>query len=202
MQLELPVTLRTSYPNEVPQDQDILDRINLSRNANLVEGFTYRDNHSEEFPHKFSCEININNSNLWTFFKAFLLSFPEEIAVIYHHCDDEPTYSLYKDKFEILNILSVFEIEIVKDGFLELGIIHNTEDYLEEVFIKKGKYIQYWGMDFEKFKNIADSFSIHQIDDLNFIDEYPVTTEPLQIYMPETTVTSEVIKILDKQLLE
>ena len=131
-ELQLAPTIRTPRPDEVPQNQNILDKIKLRQTANIVEGFTLHNNSSHEQPFKFYSEINIDNSKLWDLFKAFLVQFPDEISFICNHIDAETaTFSPYKDKFEILNVISPYELELTQDGFLEFGIMFHANDYFE-----------------------------------------------------------------------
>jgi hypothetical protein len=200
-ELQLAPTIRTPHPNQVPQHQDTLDKIKLRQTANIVEGFTLRNNSSHEQPFKFYSEINIDNSKLWDLFKAFLAQFPDKISFIYNHIDAATaTFTPYKDKFEILNVISPYELELTQDGFLEFGIMFHSNVYFEEVFIKKAKYIQYWGVHLDKFNEIMNSFSIIQIDDLNFIDEFPLATESLQIHNADTISTDNLLRHLNETL--
>jgi hypothetical protein len=197
-QLELPPTIRTPHPDEVPQHQDILKRIQQRQTANIVEGFTLQENISHEQPFTFYCEINIDNSKLWRLFQAFLLQFPDEVYFIYGHKDDTtPICCPYKDKFEILNILSPYETELTQDGLLKFGIAFHADDYFEEVFIMPAKYIQYWGVNREQFLKLMQIFSLERIDGLNFIDEFPLVTEPLQMHNADTTPTNDLINYFE-----
>ena len=200
--LLLPPTIRTARPDEVPKDDKILNRIAERDHANIVEGYTLKLNPSDEYPFVFSAEINIDNNRLWLLFKTLILQLPAEIACIYHHIDDEPTYGIYTDKFAVLNHLEPYKIEIAQDGFLEIGLIFNNEEFLEEAFIKKAKYIQYWGMDKARFENTMHEFELYQTDDINFMDEYPLTTESLKMYNPAVHDTEEVLEELDKLFVE
>lgn len=193
-ELQLAPTIRTPRPDEVPQHQDILDNIQRRQTANIIEGFTLRENTSHEQPFIFYCEINIDNSKLWQLFQAFLLQFPDEVYFIYGHKDtDTPICSPYKDKFEILNILSPYETELTQDGFLKFGIAFHSDDYYEEIFIMPAKYVQYWGTHPEPFEKIMQSFSLTLVDGLNFIDEFPLVTESLQLHNVDTTMTDDLL---------
>lgn len=197
-ELQLAPTTRTPRPDEVPQHKDILDNIQRRQIANIVEGFTLRENASHEQPFTFYCEINIDNSKLWRLFQAFLLQFPDEAYFIYGHKDiDAPICTSYKDKFEILNMLSPYETELTQDGLLKFGIAFHTTDYFEEVFIMPAKYVQYWGVNPEPFGRIMQDFSLNLTDDLNFIDEFPLVTESLRLHNPDTTPTDELLKHFD-----
>jgi hypothetical protein len=200
--LLLPPTIRTARPDEVPKDEKILNRIVEREHANIVEGYTLKLNTSDELPFEFSAEINIDNNRLWLLFKTLTLQLPEEVACIYHHIDDEPTYGIYTDKFTLLNHLEQYKIEIAQDGFIEIGVIFNNEEFLEEAFVKRAKYIQYWGMDQIRFEDTMHEFELYQLDDINFMDEYPLTTESLKTYNPAVHDTDEFLEELDKLFVE
>jgi hypothetical protein len=135
-ELQLPPTIRTAYPNELPQSQENLDNIQRRQTANLVQGFTLKPNTLHQEPFAFFCEINIDNSSLWRLFQAFLIKFPDEVYFIYGRKDDDNlNCSPNKNKFEILNILSPYEIELTQDGFLKFGIAIQTDEYFEEIFV-------------------------------------------------------------------
>ena len=198
--LQLPPTIRTARPDEVPARSDLIDRIASRQTANIVQGFTLRENPSIDLPFKFYAEINVDNQNLWALFTTLLLQLPEEICLIYGHIDDAPSYSSYLDKYKIFNTLEPYKIELCHDGFLEFGVVHHQETYLEEVFIKKSKFIQYWGMDEVRFRSTMTQHDIYEVEELNFIDEYPLVTEALRLHYPEAVETGEILKQLEEAL--
>jgi hypothetical protein len=157
--LQLPPTIKTPELIDIPQDQSVLDMMKRRNIANIVEGYTITNQFDSDQLHSFYAEINIDNNRLWPLVKAFIVDFPDEVALIYHYIDDEePKYGEYVDKFELLNYLSNYEIEVTQDGFFHFGIINNTETSLQEIFIHRTKYIQYWGMDESMFKVIMNDF--------------------------------------------
>jgi len=134
--LQLSRTIRTATADELPITKENLEWIEESKTAKIVEGFTITNNQTRELPFDFFSEINIDNSKLWSLFKTFLLSFPDEISFIFGHIDSEPIYTKYDDKFKILNVVEQFETELTQDGFLEFGIIYHDKKMLKEVFVK------------------------------------------------------------------
>lgn len=198
--LQLPPTIRTARLDEVPARSDLIDRIASRQTANIVEGFTLRENPSVDSPFKFFADINVDNQNLWALFTSLLLQLPEKICLIYGHIDDDPSYSPYLDKYEIVNKLEPYKIELCNDGFLEFGVLHHQETYLEEVFIKKSKFIQYWGMDEARFRRTMIQYDIYEVEGLNFIDEYPLVTEALRLHYPDAIETREILNQLEVSL--
>src|SRR5690349_19722293 len=103
--LRLPPTIRTARPDEVPNQPNILQKIAERKTAKIIEGYTFRLNETHDLPFRFFAEINIHNENLWSLFQTLLLQLPEEVCLVYHHKDDEPGFTPYADKYEILNQL-------------------------------------------------------------------------------------------------
>jgi hypothetical protein len=200
--LELPTTIRTARTDELPSTQDNIDWIQESKTAKIVEGYVLNKNESSELPFTFFAEINVDNSRLWEVFKELLLSYDEEISFIFGHIDQEPFYGKYLEKFEVLNQIEAFKTELTQDGFLEFGIIYNDEEKLKEVFVNRPKYIQFWGVDKKEFESIMNKFSIYEVEDLKFIDEFPLVTETLRLHRENVIETAEVINQLKAAFIE
>jgi hypothetical protein len=198
-QLQLPPTIRTPRIDEVPNRKDVIDAINKRLTANIVEGYVIKDNPSGDLP--FFAEINIDNDNLWELFKTLSLHIESEISVIFKHIDDETTYGIYGDRYESINILEEVKLELTQDGFLEFGVIYHDENKLEEVFVKRAKYIQYWGMKKENFVKIMEDFNLYPIQNFNFIDEYPLVTESLISINTSIKDTDYVLDYLNKSFV-
>lgn len=106
---------------------------------------------------------------------------PEEISFIYNHVDSEPNFSPYLSRNKLIEILLKYQKEFSHDGLLEFGAIYQDETVLIEAFVKKYKYLQYWGNNLSTFKNIISEFELNEIKDLNFLDEFPMVTVPLTL---------------------
>ena len=194
--LELPITIRTARIDEFPYSDELAERIQKRTTAKIVEGFTLKENPTKELPLKFYSEINIDNSRLWTLFKALLSTLPGEVSLIFGQADEDPSYSEYSDKLEILNKLTKFETELTQDGLFEFGVIYHDEALLTEAFVDRTKYVKYWGTDYETFNNVMLEFGLAKIDDLNFIDEFPMITAPLSRFIPDAMETTELVEQL------
>ena len=182
--------------DEVPNTADLIDSVERSKLAKIVEGYTFKYNTTNDLPFKFYAEINIDNSSLWNLFKAIVLHLPEEISLIFNHADEEANYGKYLNKHSVLNTIDKYETELTQDCFLEYGAIHQTTDSLEEIFVDCTKYIKYWGIDEQWFRTIMNEFNLFEIPDLNFIDEFPKVREALRLHKSDTIETAEVIKQL------
>lgn len=194
--LQLPPTIRTARPDEVPKQEDILNRIAASKSASIVEGYVFHYNETHELPFRFFAEINVDNQRLWHLFKTLLLQLPDEICVVYNYKDEESAYTGYAYKYEVLNKLELYQLEITQDGFLEVGALCKDDTMMEEIFICSPKYLQYWGVDEQRFRETMTEFQLYEMPELNFIDQYPLVTEALRLHYSEAKETSEVLEQL------
>jgi len=201
-ELKLAPTFRSPNPDEIPNSSDVLAAIDQRKQTNFVEGFILKRVDSNEFGYKFYAEINIDNYMLWLLLKEFILLMPQNVALIYGHIDDSPKYGNYLDKYELINKIESYSIELTQDGFLEFGVICSNDNYLEEIFIKKAKYVQYWGVDENNFLSLMDKFDLRQFEKMNFIDEFPLVTESLKIHNTEVRDTFDVIQDFDRMFAE
>jgi len=194
--LLLPVTVRTAKKSEIPLTEDLMERLRLREQALLVEGFSFFDTRDAALSYHFFSEINIDNPNLWLLFKRLTMMLPEEVCLIFQHIDNEPSYSQYLDKFEILNKLDEYQQELSMDGYMEFGLMFQDDDCLVEIFVKRTKYIQFWGKNEALFRKAMQDLALTEIPGINFIDEYPLVTEALSLHHPELMNTSDLLKAL------
>ena len=92
--------------------------------------------------------------------------------------------------------LARYEVELTQDGLIEIGALYNDKSVMEEVFICAAKYLKYWGMDEMRFRATMAEFHLNEVLGLKFVDEYPMTTEPLRLHNSEAKETQEVLQHL------
>lgn len=203
--LKLPNTLRFPQEDEVPVNSSVMERFRQSKTANIVPGYTlqYKDDNpnNEELNFDFYTEINVDNDKLWDLFISLSHTLPENCSLIFGPIDFEVSYGKYDNKDEILDFLKTYETELTQDTFLNFGIIYHDAEKLIEIFIDESKYIKYWGVDEQNFKRIMSDFGLNEIENLEFIDEYPKVRENLNIHYPNTLGTHELIKVLKEKYL-
>lgn len=203
--LELPQTIRFADREEIPNDPAILKRWAESGSANIVQGYTFRlnENNSENelIGFNFYSEINIDNSNLWNLIMALSETMPDVAAVLFGHTDFDINYGNYEEKIAILEFISQYKKEITQDAFISFGLIYNDKESLIEIFIDESKYIKYWGVDENFFRKIMNDFNLKEIENLEFIDEYPKVREILTIFEKDAVDSKTLIEIFSKQYL-
>ncbi len=202
-ELELPITLRSLRKDEVSRNSSILERLEKRENANIVNGYTLKSKSeaptNKNLPFKFYAEINIDNSRLWNLFLELTKLFPSEVALLFGHVDAEVNYGNYTKKDNLLNFLKSYEKELVADTFLNFGIIYHTNEELIEAFIDESKYIKFWGVDTTEFVKIMTTFDLENIEDLEFVDEYPKVREVLRLFDENVTDTPGLIEVFKNE---
>lgn len=201
--IELPKTIRPARFDEIPNNSTAFERLQMIDNAKIVEGYSFKLKESDneehkKLPFKFYSEININNSRLWDLIIALTDLLPDVSSLIIGDSDSEPNYCDYIAKIDLIENLSKFKTELTKDAFLEWGIIYNDKEVLTEIFVPDSKYIKFWGVDIDGFKTIMTKFDLNQVDDLEFIDEYPNVREPLRFIESSIMDTNELINEFKK----
>lgn len=201
--IELPRTIRPARFDEIPKNSAAFERLQMIDNAKIVEGYSFKlkelDNEEHrKIPFKFYSEININNSRLWDLIIALTDLLPDVSSLIIGDSDSEPNYCDYISKIDLIENLNKYKTELTKDAYLEWGIIYNDKEVLTEIFVPDSKYIKFWGVDIDGFKTIMTKFDLNQVDDLEFIDEYPKVREPLRLIENSIMDTNELINELKK----
>jgi hypothetical protein len=175
----------------------VFERLKKRENANIVEGFKLKYNTTHDLPFKFYAEINIDNSRLWNLFKALTNLLPDYLSCIYNLYEEEAIFGVYKDKEVTLKHLEKYQAELTQDCNLEFGLIYQTEDKLEEVFVSDSKFLKIWCNNEIAFQQLMADFKLPEITDLNFIDEFPKVVEPLIRFNKKARRPETIIKELN-----
>lgn len=196
--LQPPPTIRLPRPEEIPSYPEVIELLKARENANIVEGYTFSVNTTNDLPFKFYAEINIDNSSLWSLFIALAHQLPDEVCCIYNLYEEEAIISGYKDKKLILAQLRRYETELTQDSNLEFGLIYHAQNELGEVFVADSKFLKVWGNDEFAFRDLMNEFGLKEIENLNFIDEFPKIVEPLTMFNDKVKSSETVVSELNE----
>ena len=199
--IELPKTIRPAREHEIPSGSTAMERLKLLAKANIVEGYKIIENikpqeDQQEALFNFYSEINIDNSKLWNLLMTLTNEFPEVSSLIYGHEDCDVEFSEYQSKTELIRKIKRFEIELTQDTFIQWGMIYSDEEKLVEFFIDESKYVKFWGSDIHSFKESMLELGLSEVNDLEFIDEYPKVREPLTKFRKECLSSEALINAL------
>jgi hypothetical protein len=182
MKLRLADGIRPPRPDEYPAGADVA-KIDALRDAAKIEpGHRFRSITDD----RFVAEVNVDVDRLWDTFEALAFVLPEPVSGIVGFKDDDPMFSEYADKATVLAALHSARDELCHDGFLAFGLIHQTASDNEEVFVTSAKYLRVWGADVARFRAIMTRLAIPLVEDLAFVDEFPIVSESLRVVRGET----------------
>jgi hypothetical protein len=194
--LEFPKTIRIPQLTEVPNDPEIIERLQEVLIAPINEGYTIKKDNPHGLPFVFYAEINVNNSRLWEVVQSVLKLLPEICCCVYNSYDTEAVFGEYMQKKDILATLSDFRYELSTDCDIEFGILFNSETMLTELYVTESKYIRFWGMDELPFKDLMKELYLPENAEIRFIDEFPKVVVPLTTLDPSARSTELVLQEL------
>ncbi|UZT97743.1 hypothetical protein ODZ84_21635 [Chryseobacterium fluminis] len=80
-------------------------------------------------------------------------------------------------------------------------MIFNDDKSLVEIFIDESKYIKYWGVDENFFRETMNDFGLKETEDLEFIDEYPKVRNVLTGFDENVIDSKTLIEIFSEKYL-
>ena len=171
--LEFPRGVRFPLESEIPGTQsDVLAKISKAR---ITTGYVVHKADGELFDAYI--EANIHASNVFDVFRklAFAL-LPDVCAPLVGIKEDEPVFGPYTDRAWALAVFEPYIESLQHDGFLEFGLIHQSEAAFEEIFVASSKYFKIWTNYLDAAQTVLHSAGIPECNELEFIDEYPMVS--------------------------
>ncbi len=101
-------------------------------------------------------------------------------ALVTSELDDEPVSLGSASTSAIIELLEPHQHQLVHDGWIQFGLVHQDDRSLAEVFIAPTKHFRVWGSDEKRFRSVLPDHAVPEMESLEFIDEYPRTTMRLQ----------------------
>lgn len=176
---KLPIGIRIPNKDEYPKGAEP-ELINNRRNsANIVSGFIIMEILGQRYTH--FAEVNVNADILWNVFCELTSKLFDDLAYgIIGFKGEKPTLSNFTGLEVLMAIFEQYKFELTNDGYLEFGIAHCNENTLNEIFISSFKFMRIWTNKKELLIDTLSQFGITQIDNLQFIDEFPIVSEALR----------------------
>lgn len=174
--LIFPRGVRFPRENEVPADmREQLVRI---EDANITTGYTLTV--SDGTPFSSYLEANIHANNIFSVFRELAWALlPDVAAPIIGFKDEEPDFGPYTDRAWAVGVFEPHIDALQNDGFLEFGIVHQSETAFEEIFVASSKYFKIWTNNGARAEEVLNKAGIPQCDTLQFIDEFPMVSTSL-----------------------
>lgn len=196
---KLPLGIRIPKNNEYPKGYNVKSINNKRNSANIVKGFIIKEASGEKFSHY--AEVNIDADEIWDVFCGLTNKLIDDVAYgILGFKDEEPRLSEFTKTERLIEIFEKYKFELTNDGYLEFGIANYDEDSLNEILVSSFKYMKIWTDRKELLVETLNSFGIQQIENLQFIDEFPVVSEALSINIAKgIRHYSEVMECIERE---
>jgi hypothetical protein len=174
--LIFPDGVRFPRDEEYPSGQEAA-RERVAR-ANVTTGYHVGDQLRDSFNAYF--EANVHAPQIFTTFRDLVLAImPDVAAPIVGYKDEEPIFGPYTGRDAAIAVFEPFVHQLQHDGFLEFGVMFQSEGRTEEVFVKSSKYLQVWTNEPQAVRTVFARHGIPEVPGLEFIDEYPMVSQSL-----------------------
>jgi hypothetical protein len=174
--LRFPRGVRLAQKGDIPRcTNEILERI---ANARITTGFISKACSGSSY--SAYMEANIHADEIWIVFEALTASLlPAVAAPLIGGIDADTVLGPYTDKSMALSALRTHKESLQHDGFIEFGMMFQSDERTEEVFVCASKYMKIWTNQPEVAEATLVSMRVPMAASLQFIDEFPHVTERL-----------------------
>lgn len=189
---------REDLPGSPEQVESEWQRIQA---ANITAGFVLEETHDSRYP--YFAEINVDAPKIWGLFRALaeqMLS--PEAELIIGPGEEDPRPVGHGPTRKICDALEPHRYQLANDGFIEFGLIRQTEDSFTEVFVGCCKYFKVWFANLDLFRVVMAEYGLEECESLEFIDEYPRATRRLPDYDLLATGPDELVRYFSERLAE
>jgi hypothetical protein len=171
--LILPRGVRFPFKYEIPGNQtEVLERIAA---AQITTGYTLLQ--AEGKPFGGYIEANVHAPNIFDVFSKLTIALmPEAAAPLIGIKDEEPVFGPSTYRALALGVFEPYVDLLQNDGFLEFGLIHQSEFAFEEIFVGSPKYFKIWTNNVEAAESALQASGIPKCEELEFIDQYPMVS--------------------------
>lgn len=165
--------MRFPTKGDIPGDPaDVLNRVALAR---ITTGYTLHL--ANDQPWETYIEANVHATSVFEVFRklGFALM-PDVAAPLIGIKEEDPIFGPYTDRAWAVALFEPYVDLLQNDGFLEFGLVHQSESDFEEVFVASSKYFKIWTNKGHGAEEILKSAGIPRCESLEFIDEYPMVS--------------------------
>jgi len=198
--LKFPDGIRLAHLDELPgPEPDRAAAWARIQSANIAPGFTLTESTDSRFA--FYAEANVDGQRIWAVFRDLCqrLLGPQATLII-GEIDDEPMPLGSAYTLELLALLEPHQYQLANDGWLQFGLVSKDADLLTEVFVAPTKHFKVWLSDVKCLRSVLRDHAVPEVEELEFIDEYPRTTTRLLSDKVSFRVPSALIEHLERQV--
>jgi len=143
--------------------------------ANITTGYTVRA--SADAPFTTYIEANVHAPKVFKVFRELCMALlPDIAAPLIGIKEEEPVLGPYTDRASAIATFEPYIDVLQNDGFLEFGMIHQSDFAFEEIFIASPKYFRIWTNDRVAAESVLNGAGLPFCETLEFIDNYPMVS--------------------------
>ena len=175
--LILPRGIRFPHPHEFPTGSDAEQaRVHQARITTGYRLLPYTGGVYSAY-----LDVNAHAITLFALFHDLALTLLPRVAAPIIAVKDGDAYTgPYTIRAAALRVFEPHTDALQHDGFLAFGLLSEHEGLTEEVFVQPSKHIQIWTNQPAVARAVLARRRIPEVPDLQFMDQYPLVTEPLQ----------------------
>ena len=168
--------MRFPRKDEIPGDaSEALSRIARAR---LTTGYILSE--VKDQPYNTYIEANVHAPNIFEIFKALAFALmPDVAAPLIGLKDEDPVLGPYTDRVWALSVFEPYADLLQNDGFIEFGVLHQSDLAFEEIFVASPKYFKIWTNNGKAAEEILQSSRIPKCETIEFIDQYPMVSSSI-----------------------
>lgn len=171
--LIFPRGVRFPREEEIPGDaKEVLNRV---AEARITTGYTVAKTKGKQFDTYI--EANVHAQNVFEVFRqlAFAL-IPDIAAPLVGLKEEGPVFGPHTDRSWAVGVFEPYIELLQNDGFIEFGVIHQSDFAFEEIFVASPKYFKIWTNNGPAAERVLTAVGIPKCELLEFIDEYPMVS--------------------------
>jgi hypothetical protein len=197
--LRFPRGVRLASREEIPKcTTETLDRIAC---ADIRTGFVSTTTDREGY--STYIEANVHADEIWAAFAALANALiPRTAAPVIGESGDDSTIGPYTTRNVAIAVLQPHAESLQHNASVEFGIMNQHDGQTEEILVKASKYFQIWTNQPAAAESALNSLGIPRAEQLQFIDEFPNTTEHKAGDKPTREVISAIVDSFVKLSLQ
>lgn len=169
------LTAKEEIPGPSNRREELWARVGR---ANIQPGYTLKTSNSAQF--RYYAEANVHAPDIWEAFAGLARAIlGERGSLLLSFKDDEPAHIVEAPVQSILTALAAHTDQLVHDGYIQFGIIAQTETTISEVLVAPTKHFKIWFSDERAFAAQMVARGLVRAERLEFLDEYPHVTTRL-----------------------
>jgi hypothetical protein len=175
--LRFPRGVRLAIEEDLPK-KDRAEKLTRIAAARITTGYVAKTVADAGYSTYF--EINAHADEVWKVFEALAARLLSDVAApLIGWKDAEPTIGIYTEKAAAISLFSPHVESLQHDGFIQFGLMFQSEGKTEEILVKGSKDLQVWTNQPAICEETLLALGLSKVEALQFIDEFPRVTERL-----------------------